>query len=139
MWRQASPKPGVFSKFQPEFLNTDMMQWCFPLPLPLFPRDSLGFRVFGSKPGAYGAGLQGLIDGKNWTTSDDLANAYINWSGYAYHGKNNSGKSAHETFKKRLSNIENVSIKSLRVNQKEQNPTVNTSEKVINDWRNWKF
>ena len=34
---------------------------------------------------------------------------------------------------------ENVSIKSLRVNQKEQNPTVNTSEKVINDWRNWKF
>jgi len=34
---------------------------------------------------------------------------------------------------------ENVSIKSLRVNQKEQNPTVNTSQKVINDWRNWKF
>ena len=34
---------------------------------------------------------------------------------------------------------ENVSIKSLRVNQKEQNPTVNTSSKVINDWRNWKF
>ncbi|WP_159023757.1 cobaltochelatase subunit CobN [Formosa sp. L2A11] len=66
------------------------------------------YRVFGSKPGAYGAGLQGLIDGKNWTTSDDLAQAYINWSGYAYFGKNNSGKSAHETFKKRLSNIEVV-------------------------------
>ncbi|MCD8404948.1 cobaltochelatase subunit CobN [Tenacibaculum dicentrarchi] len=66
------------------------------------------YRVFGSKPGAYGAGLQGLIDGKNWTTSDDLANAYINWSGYAYSGKNNSGKSAHETFKKRLANIEVV-------------------------------
>jgi uncharacterized caspase-like protein len=33
----------------------------------------------------------------------------------------------------------NVSIKSLRVNQKEQDPTVNTSPKVINDWRNWKF
>ncbi|CAM1353116.1 cobaltochelatase subunit CobN [Tenacibaculum halocynthiae] len=66
------------------------------------------YRVFGSKPGAYGAGLQGLIDGKNWTTSDDLAQAYINWSGYAYFGKNNSGKSAHETFKKRLSSIEVV-------------------------------
>lgn len=66
------------------------------------------YRVFGSKPGAYGAGLQGLIDGKNWTTSDDLAQAYINWSGYAYSGKNNSGKSAHETFKKRLSSIEVV-------------------------------
>ena len=66
------------------------------------------YRVFGSKPGAYGAGLQGLIDGKNWTTSDDLAQAYINWSGYAYAGKRNSGKSAHETFKKRLANIEVV-------------------------------
>ena len=34
---------------------------------------------------------------------------------------------------------ENVSIKSLHVNQKEQNPTVNTSERVANDWRSWKF
>ena len=34
---------------------------------------------------------------------------------------------------------ENVSIKSLRVNQKEQDPKVNTSSKVVNDWRNWKF
>ena len=34
---------------------------------------------------------------------------------------------------------ENVSIKSLRVNKKEQDPTVNTSSKVANDWRNWKF
>ncbi|QDO94427.1 cobaltochelatase subunit CobN [Formosa sediminum] len=66
------------------------------------------YRVFGSKPGAYGAGLQGLIDGKNWTTSDDLAQAYINWSGYAYFGNDNSGKSAHETFKRRLSSIEVV-------------------------------
>lgn len=66
------------------------------------------YRVFGSKPGAYGAGLQGLIDGKNWTSSNDLAQAYINWSGYAYYGDNNSGKSAHETFKKRLSSIEVV-------------------------------
>ncbi len=66
------------------------------------------YRVFGSKPGAYGAGLQGLIDEKNWATSDDLAQAYINWSGYAYYGKNNSGTSAHETFEKRLSSIEVV-------------------------------
>ncbi len=66
------------------------------------------YRVFGSKPGAYGAGLQGLIDGKNWNTSQDLAEAYINWSGYAYYGAQNSGKSAHETFKKRLASIEVV-------------------------------
>ncbi len=42
------------------------------------------YRVFGSKPGAYGAGLQGLIDERCWETRDDLADAYLNWGGYAY-------------------------------------------------------
>ena len=42
------------------------------------------FRVFGSKPGAYGAGLQGIIEAQNWTDDADLAKAYINWSSYAY-------------------------------------------------------
>ncbi|MEG5006188.1 cobaltochelatase subunit CobN [Microcoleus sp. B5-C4] len=42
------------------------------------------FRVFGSKPGAYGAGLQGIIEAQNWTNDADLAKAYINWSSYAY-------------------------------------------------------
>jgi cobaltochelatase CobN len=41
-------------------------------------------RIFGSKPGAYGAGLQGLIEAQNWTDEQDLARAYINWSSYAY-------------------------------------------------------
>ncbi|MCV3212952.1 cobaltochelatase subunit CobN, partial [Plectonema radiosum NIES-515] len=42
------------------------------------------YRIFGSKPGAYGAGLQGLIESQNWTDDNDLARAYINWSCYAY-------------------------------------------------------
>lgn len=42
------------------------------------------FRIFGSKPGAYGAGLQGLIESQNWTDDQDLARAYMNWSSYAY-------------------------------------------------------
>jgi len=42
------------------------------------------YRVFGSKPGAYGAGLQGLIEAQNWHSDADLAQAYINWSSYAY-------------------------------------------------------
>ena len=66
------------------------------------------YRVFGSKPGAYGAGLQGLIDEKNWETQADLAQVYINWSGYAYYGSKNEGKSAHETFKTRLADVEVV-------------------------------
>ena len=43
-----------------------------------------GYRVFGSKPGAYGAGLQTLIDERLWEHEADLADAYLGWSGYAY-------------------------------------------------------
>jgi len=42
------------------------------------------YRIFGSRPGAYGAGLQGLMESQNWTDDEDLARAYINWSSYAY-------------------------------------------------------
>ncbi len=58
------------------------------------------YRVFGSKPGSYGAGLQGAIDSKNWSEPGDLAMIYVNWSGYAY-GKTGP-KSAHETYRRRL-------------------------------------
>ena len=69
-------------------------------------------RIFGSKPGAYGAGLQGLIDSQNWKDDDDLARAYINWSSYAYQPQGNSGEiegiSASESFKERLKNLQIV-------------------------------
>ena len=65
------------------------------------------FRVFGSKPGAYGAGLQAVIDEKNWQTKADLAAIYINWSGYAY-GADRTGESAHEVFEKRLADLQIV-------------------------------
>uniref|UniRef100_UPI0013DF58E5 cobaltochelatase subunit CobN n=1 Tax=Modestobacter sp. KNN46-3 TaxID=2711218 RepID=UPI0013DF58E5 len=41
-------------------------------------------RVFGSKPGAYGAGLLSLIDSRDWRTDADLAEVYAVWGGYAY-------------------------------------------------------
>ncbi|HZG93602.1 MAG TPA: cobaltochelatase subunit CobN [Mycobacteriales bacterium] len=41
-------------------------------------------RIFGSKPGAYGAGLLPLIDSGNWRTDADLAEVYTVWGGYAY-------------------------------------------------------
>jgi cobaltochelatase CobN len=66
-----------------------------------------GFRVFGSKPGAYGAGLQALIDEKGWDSADDLAKAYVAWGGYAY-GQGAGGESAHGLFEERLSNVEAV-------------------------------
>jgi len=42
------------------------------------------YRVFGAKPGSYGAGILPLIDEKNWTDTGDFAEAYVNWGGYAY-------------------------------------------------------
>ena len=41
-------------------------------------------RIFGSKPGTYGAGLLQLIDSASWRTDDDLAQVYTAWGGFAY-------------------------------------------------------
>ena len=64
-------------------------------------------RVFGSKPGAYGAGLQALIDEKGWQSADDLARAYITWGGYAY-GAGADGAARHDDFEQRLSSTQAV-------------------------------
>jgi cobaltochelatase CobN len=41
-------------------------------------------RIFGSKPGAYGAGILPLIDSRNWRDDADLAEVYAVWGGFAY-------------------------------------------------------
>ncbi|MFN6499580.1 MAG: cobaltochelatase subunit CobN [Nostoc sp. DedQUE01] len=63
------------------------------------------YRIFGSRPGAYGAGLQGLIESQNWTDDQDLARAYINWSCYAYSsgGAEDTGTRGHGDTGKELS------------------------------------
>jgi cobaltochelatase CobN len=63
-------------------------------------------RIFGSKPGAYGAGLQGLIESQNWQSDADLARAYLNWSSYAYTGTKT--ESAPEAFEQRLKQLQIV-------------------------------
>lgn len=66
------------------------------------------YRVFGSKPGAYGAGLQGLIDERCWDTRADLAEAYLNWGGYAYGEFQGDGVDARAAFAHQLSQLEAV-------------------------------
>ncbi|WP_419901239.1 cobaltochelatase subunit CobN [Kiloniella sp.] len=66
-----------------------------------------GYRVFGSKPGAYGAGLQALIDERGWENEADLAKAYIAWGGYAY-GSGSGGEAEHGLFESRLRDVEAV-------------------------------
>jgi cobaltochelatase CobN len=75
-----------------------------------------GFRVFGSKPGSYGAGLQALIDEKGWSDEADLARAVVAWGGYAYgriaqEGAGDGaleGRAAHGSFEQRLRLVEGV-------------------------------
>ena len=66
-----------------------------------------GYRVFGSKPGAYGAGLQALIDERGWREEADLARAWIVWGGYAY-GAEAEGSAEHSMFETRLTGVEAV-------------------------------
>jgi len=47
-------------------------------------REGEIWRVYGSAPGAYGAGLQALIDSGQWETSDDLGEAFLAWSSWRY-------------------------------------------------------
>lgn len=75
---------------------------------PSEARRQASYRVYGSKPGAYGAGLQGLIDERCWSERGDLAEAYLNWGGYAYGNQSGDGVAAHEDFKHRLSQLDTV-------------------------------
>jgi cobaltochelatase CobN len=64
-------------------------------------------RVFGSKPGAYGAGLGALIDEGGWHDRGDLAGVYLDWGGYAY-GGGAQGEAARDDFAERLATIDLV-------------------------------
>ncbi|GAB49523.1 cobaltochelatase subunit CobN [Mobilicoccus pelagius] len=61
-------------------------------------------RVFGSKPGTYGAGLLQLIDSRDWRTDADLAEVYSVWGGYAY-GRDLDGVPARETMERTYKRI----------------------------------
>jgi cobaltochelatase CobN len=63
--------------------------------------------VFGSKPGAYGAGLQAMFDEKLWRDRADLAEAFLVWGGYAY-GVGGEGEAARPLLERRLALVDAV-------------------------------
>ena len=69
--------------------------------------DVASRRIFGSMPGAYGAGLQALIDEKGWQSQEDLARAYVAWSNFAY-GGGAEGQADLPGFQHRLKRTEAV-------------------------------
>ncbi len=66
-----------------------------------------GYRIFGSKPGAYGAGLQTLIDERIWQEDGDLADTYLGWSQWAY-GAGGEGRPERGLFEARLADTQAV-------------------------------
>jgi cobaltochelatase CobN len=52
-------------------------------------------RIFGSKPGAYGAGILPLMEAGNWRNDADLAEVYTAWGGFAY-GRDLDGMPARQ-------------------------------------------
>ncbi|WP_431782147.1 cobaltochelatase subunit CobN [Streptomyces chumphonensis] len=62
-------------------------------------------RIFGSRPGTYGAGLLQLIDSRDWRTDADLAEVYTVWGGYAY-GRGLDGRPAREEMETAYRRIE---------------------------------
>lgn len=62
-------------------------------------------RVFGSKPGSYGAGLLPLVDARNWRTDAELAEVYAVWGGYAY-GKDLDGAEARGSMERAYARIQ---------------------------------
>jgi cobaltochelatase CobN len=67
--------------------------------------EKASYRIFGSPPGSYGAGILELVQERNWHSDADFAATYINWGGYAY-SRSISGVDARDEFKKRLSTVE---------------------------------
>jgi len=91
-------------------INRQIEQLCQQgMPIEKAKRQA-SYRVFSSKPSAYGAGLQGLIDERCWEQQSDLAEAYLNWSGYAYGSDSydRGGVEAKQAYQNRLSQIEVV-------------------------------
>jgi len=65
------------------------------------------FRVFGSQPGAYGAGLQAMFDERLWDDDADLADAFLTWGQYAY-GSDAAGTSDRAMIETRLTKSQAV-------------------------------
>ena len=68
-------------------------------------KDESLYRIFGSKPGSYGAGILQAIDDGSWQSDEDLAAVYTAWGSYAY-GRRQHGVSAVREFRRRFAAID---------------------------------
>jgi len=62
------------------------------------------YRVFSSKPGAYGTGVMDAVENRAWHETRDLAEVMLAWSGWAYADSN--AVDAADAFRRRISTVE---------------------------------
>jgi cobaltochelatase CobN len=77
---------------------------------PATAAERARYRIFGSRPGAYGAGVLPLLDAGNWQTDADIAAVYTAWGAHAY-TRERYGVAAEEQFRSSFSRIA-VAIKN---------------------------
>jgi cobaltochelatase CobN len=62
-------------------------------------------RIFASKPGTYGNGVNLAVYASAWKKDKDLSDVFIYWNGYAY-GKGFFGEESQERFVKQLKSVD---------------------------------
>lgn len=77
---------------------------------PIEAKKEAVLRVFGDVDGAYGAGVNQILENKNWTHRSELAEAYITWGGYSYDSEGNI-KAHQDLFRHRLGQLD-VTVKN---------------------------
>ena len=72
-------------------------------------------RIFGSKPGSYGAGILQVVESGNWRSDNDLAEVYTAWGGFAY-GRDLDGAPAADDMR---ANYKRIKVAAKNVDTRE--------------------
>ena len=99
-----SPEDNYILKHLQQDQERDAASGQNPDSPPASGKSTSLYRIFGSKPGTYGAGILPVLDERNWETVHDLAEVYTAWGGYAY-TQQDFGVNAREEFRLRFSQI----------------------------------
>lgn len=77
---------------------------------PITAKRRAKVRIFGDPPGNYGGGVDTLINNSQWGDRSELADAYVEWGGYAY-GREMKGEDLKDFFRRRMSEVD-VTVKN---------------------------
>ena len=67
--------------------------------------DEICARIFASKPGTYGNGVNLAVYASAWKEDKDLSDVYVYWNGYSY-GKGVFGEESHDKFVEQLKSVD---------------------------------